>query len=220
MNIQFGVYDIFSRIVPGSFYLFALIQLASTLDWVKFDWNTLKDIGIVPALGLVLVSYIIGTGLDRLGAAWHRLFKKRGMSGRALAEFKDKHADRWVIDFADKDWPILQAYIRVHNPDAAGEIERNNALCIMLRNVSLGLVALSSSEVVLLINTRDWLHLAYLAGLLWLSWAVAIRAREQRSWFYNGIFETTLAYRLDLEKRVTPVKTEKEAGKHKTAAAE
>jgi len=33
-------------------------------------------------------------------------------------------------------------------------------------------------------------------------------------------FETTLAYRLDLEKRVTLAKAEKETGKQKTAAAE
>ena len=206
MNIGLGVYDIFSRIVPGGFYLLVFYQIAVALRLIKFDLKILNEIGIVPSIGLILVAYIVGAGLDSVGSAWHRIFKKRGMSGRVLQKFREENTD-WEFYFQDKDWPILRAYIRLHNPDVANVIDRNNAISIMLRNISLGLVLLSITEVVQLVNSMDWIHILLIALFAFLSFQIAIQARELRDWFYSGVFQTIIAYRLDLAERVKPVKS-------------
>ena len=205
MNIRLGIYDILSRIVPGGFYILAFLQLVIVLGWMKFDWNILTNLGLIPSLGLVIACYVLGSALDTVGSAWHRIFKKRGMSTRVLAEFKAKHADRWKFDFEDKDWPILRAYTGIHHPDVAADIDRNNALGIMLRNISLGLVILALTEFLQFVGSFDWVHILFTVLLLFLSYQTAMRARTLQDWFYNGIFETTIAYRLDLEDRVKPV---------------
>jgi hypothetical protein len=205
MNIRLGIYDVLSRIVPGGFYLLAFLQIAIALGWAKFDWNLLNNIAIIPSIALTVFTYVLGSALDPFGSAWHRIFKKRGMSTRVLQEFKDKHSDRWKIDFEDKDWPILRAYIGIHNLDVAGDIDRNNALCIMLRNISLGMVLLAIAEILQCFKTFDWAHILYAVLVSLISYQTAIRARTLRDWFYSGIFETMIAYRLDLEARLKPI---------------
>jgi len=207
MNIRLGVFDLFSRIVPGGFYLFVFGEFARVTGWVKFDWVVLQNIGVLPSLGLIIIAYILGTAMDHLGYLWHRIFRKRGSSDRALERFKELYGDRWEIDFEDKDWHILRAYIYIHNPSVAEEIDRFNAVSIMLRNLSLGLTLLAVNEVIQFISTSDWKFLILVVVLLYFSVQVAIQARNQRAWFYTNIFEVSLAYQLNLEERLKPMKT-------------
>src|SRR5688572_5709512 len=116
MNFRLGVYDLFSRIVPGSVYLIAFGEFARALGWIKIDLGLFKDVGILPSLVLLLIAYLVGSAMERVGAAWRHIFRKRGVSARALESFKQKHADQWVIDFEDKDWSKLRAYVYIHNP--------------------------------------------------------------------------------------------------------
>src|SRR5687768_4567578 len=106
------------------------------------------------------------------------------MSDRVLEEFKEKHSDRWVFDFKDKDWSMLRAYIRIHNRDVASDLDRDNALCIMLRNISLGLFLIALIEIIQFVMTRSWEHLILVLSLGVLSYLVAIQARVLRKWFY------------------------------------
>lgn len=214
MNIRLGIYDIFSRIVPGGVYLLVFLHLAVVLGLIVVDWNVLAEIGLIPSLGLVVVCYVLGSAMDALGAAWHRIFKKRGMSDRVLAEFKAKHADHWKFDFEDKDLPILRAYIGIHHLDVAGDIDRNNALCIMLRNISLGLVIFAVTELFQFVKSLDWLHVLFAVLLIFFSYQTAIKGRTLREWFYSGIFETIIAYRLNLEERVKPIGKVRKRGSH------
>ncbi len=214
MNIRLGLYDIFSIIIPGGFYLITIAEFARLVGWINFDWQSLQDIGILPLLGLVSVAYIIGSATDRIGSQWHRVFKKRGASNRALDNFKALHSDRWRIDFDDKDWPIARTYIYIHNPGVADDADRFNAISIMLRNISLGLFLLALIEIIQFANTGNWAFIALIIFLLFLSYQTAIRARTLREWFYSSIFEAIIAYRLNLEERIKPVKT---AAKRKNA---
>jgi hypothetical protein len=204
MNIRLGIYDIFSKIVPGSFYMLAILQLTVVLGLIKFDWTLLKDIGIIPSIGLAIVAYIFGSALHPFGSAWLRIFRKRGKREQILQEFKDKHSDRWIFDFEDSDFSTLRAYVGIHNPDMAGDIERDNALCIMLRDISFGIVILAICEIIQFVNTLDWVHVISLLFLLFLSYQTAIRARNLRDLFNRNILETIIAYRLNLEERVKP----------------
>src|SRR5690349_18551240 len=98
MNIRLGIYDIFSRIVPGGFYMAAFIQFAVVMGWVVFDWAGLQSVELLPSLALAFAAYVVGAAMDRIASHWHLLFKKRGMSNRVLQQFKDKHAGRWTFD--------------------------------------------------------------------------------------------------------------------------
>ncbi len=206
MNIRLGVYDFFSRIVPGGFYLFVFGELAKSLNLIKFDWKILQNIGVAPLLGLLIIAYVVGSAMDHIAYLVHLIFRKRGSSNRALEGFKQRYGDRWTIDFEDKDWHILRAHIYLHNPSVAEEIDRFNAVSIMLRNLSLGLLLLAISQVVQFINTHDWRLLILVVIFLYFFYEIAHQARNQRMWFYTNIFETMLAYRLDLEERVKPIK--------------
>ena len=206
MNLRLSIYDIFSRIVPGGVYLFASLEFARVLGWLRFDWASLIDLGILPSLGLTIMAYVVGTAMDRIGSTWYRLFN-RGISDRVLDEFKEEHKNQWVLDFDDNDWPILRAYIYVHNLDVGDEIDRHNALCIMLRNISLGLVFLAASQIMQFVITRNWLLLVLVTALILLSYQLAIQARFMREWFYRSIYETIIAYRLKVEEIVKPAKS-------------
>jgi hypothetical protein len=207
MNIGLGAYDIFSRIVPGGFYLIAFGETARVLGWIKVDINNLKDVGLLPSVILLLMAYVVGSAMEKVGTAWSRFFRKSGTSTRVLDGFKQKYADRWVIDFEDKDWPVLRSYIYLHNPSVAEDADRFNALSIMLFNISFGLAILAMCEVIQYVNTMNLLFLLLSAFLLFLSYQVATRAKRQSEWFYSYIFEAALAYRLNLEERVMPIKT-------------
>jgi len=207
MNIQLGIYDIFSRIFPGAFYLFAFIEFARVMNLIKFDWMTLKDIGLLPLLGLALIAYIVGVGMDRIGSAWHQLFKKDRASQEIIREFKEEHKNQWSLTFEDVDWPILRAYLYVHNPDVANEIDRHNALCLMLQNLSLGLVLIAVSEGIQFAITMNWIFLIVVAALIFLSYQMVIQAGTWKEWFYRSIFEAIISYQVNLKQAVKPVRS-------------
>jgi hypothetical protein len=205
MNVRLGIYEIFSRIVPGCFYIAAIGQFLVVLGLVKFDWQILNNISIIPSIGLVIIAYILGEAFDRFSVVWFRVFKKRGYSGRVLAEFRQSHKDRWNLDITDSEWPVMLAYIRTKNLDLASEIERHNAFSIMLRNVSLGLLLMTISSVIQFIQARILINFLLAVVLLLLSILIGHESVKFRRWFYEGIFQTTLAYRIDLEERVKPL---------------
>src|ERR1041384_631483 len=131
---------------------------------------------------------------------WHALFR---LPSKALDAFKREHKD-WKIEFQDKDWAILRAYVYTKDLNVADQIERHNALSIMMRNISLGLALLSVTELIQLIKTVDLRYSVLVIGMLFLSYQAAIQARNMNDWFYRSIYETIIAYRLNLEDIVKP----------------
>jgi hypothetical protein len=74
----------------------------------------------------------------------------------------------------------------------------------MMRNISLGLALLSVTELIQLIKTVDLRYGVLVIGMLFLSYQAAIQARNMNDWFYRSIYETIIAYRLNLEDIVKP----------------
>ncbi|MEW6403927.1 MAG: hypothetical protein AB1649_19200 [Chloroflexota bacterium] len=215
MSIRLGIYEVFSRIIPGGFYIAAIVQLLTTLGIIAVDWQTISDLSLGASVAFVVVAYVLGGALDNVSLVFFRLFKRPGLSGRSFREFKEHNKHRWTIDFEDQDWPILLAFIRTKNLDLAGEIDRQNALSIMLRNVGLGLLLMITNCVIEFFLSQDWLFV--LAAVLLLIVAVLImrEAVKFRKWFYSTILETVLAYRLDLENSIKPVEKKNPRGTRK-----
>jgi Uri superfamily endonuclease len=201
MSIRLSIYDIFSRIVPGGFYLGILVEFARIMNLIPFNWMDLEDLGVLASLVLLLVAYIIGSAMDSMSYAWQKLFK---INDRILEDFKKEHSE-WKIDFLDDDWAILRAYVYVHNPDAVDVIERHNALSIMMRNISFGLVLLAACEMIQFIRTNDGWFIVVVVVLLFLSYQAGIQSKYLHDWFYRSIYETIIACTLKLEERVKPV---------------
>lgn len=200
MSMRLSIYDIFSRIVPGGFYLGVFIEFARIMNLIQFNWLDLKDFGVVASLALLMAAYIIGSAMDSLSSAWEkRLFN---VNDRILEAFKDEHGE-WQIDFRDDDWAILRAYVYVHNPDVVDEIERHNALSIMMRNISFGLVLLAACETIQFLRTNDVWFVVFAVALLFLSYQTGIQSKYMHDWFYRSIYETIIACQLKLDERVT-----------------
>lgn len=201
MNIRLGIYEIFARIVPGGFYLVALIQTGIVLGWITLDLNLINQIGLLPSLGLAFVAYLLGTVFDILSPSWHRLFKPKNFSAQELLAFKNNYPD-WTIDFEDKDWPVMLAYIRRQNLELGSEIDKYNAQAIMLRNVSLGLVWIAGNEGVAALRQQSGWPLLLAVGLILISFMVIRRATTFRQWYYSTIFQIIFSYRLNLEEHI------------------
>lgn len=201
MSSRLGIYDIFARIVPGGLYLASFVEFARVLHWISFDWaTTLNKLEIVPSIGLAIIAFILGSALDAISVRWHALFR---LPSKGLTAFKEEHWD-WKIKFQDKDWAILRAYVYTQDLNVADQIERHNALSIMMRNISLGLALLSVAELIQLIKTIDVRFGILVVILLFLSYQAAIQARNMQDWFYRSIYETMIAYRLNLEDIIQP----------------
>lgn len=204
MNLRLGIYEIFSRIVPGGVYMAAIAQLLSVLRLWTLDWQTVNDMSLIASVGLVLVAYVVGGAFNPYSFIWLRLFGNKGVSSVSLAAFKQRHHQRWEIDIEDKDWPVLLALLRTKNLELAGDIERQNAISIMLRNVSLGLGMMAVNFVIAFARYQDLRNIFAAVITLVVSILVVRESTKFRRWFYDGIFETTLAYRIDLEKVIKP----------------
>lgn len=206
MNIRLGVYEIFSRIVPGGFYLAAILQLLVVMGVLQLDWQSVDNVSLLMSLGLVVVCYILGEAFDMFALAWFRLFKRSGYSARTFALFKQRHQDRWEINFKENDWPILLAFIRTKNLELAGEIERHNALSIMLRNASLALLLMAINSFIQFLLVRSEIYIGVALIFLVISLLIIYESIKFRGWFYGSIFETMLAYRIDIEDSIKPLK--------------
>lgn len=205
MNIRLGIYEFFARIIPGAFYMAGLAQFLVVIGLLKVDWQMLNNISLVVSVGLIVICYVLGEAFDRFALAWFRVFKKPGFSELTFTAFKKRYQDRWELNFKGSDWPILLAFIRTKNMELAGEIERHNALSIMLRNVSVGLLIMVVNTLIQFIIVRSIINVIVAAILLLISVLIIIESTKFRTWFYNGILETMLAYRIDLEAAIKPV---------------
>lgn len=213
MNIRLGIYEIFSRIVPGGLYMAAVVQLLSILGIVNLDLQALNNLSLVVSIGLVVIAYILGGAFDNLALVLFRLFKRPNLSGRTFAEFKKKYEDRWQIDFKDDDYLVLLAFIRTKNLELAGELDRHNALSMMLRNASLGLLFLAANSLIQFFVSQDSVKVFVSLGMLVLSTLMIRESVKFRGFFYNGIYDTILAYRIDLETAIKPVRSREKRSK-------
>jgi hypothetical protein len=215
MNIRLGIYEIFSRIVPGGVYMLAIWQLLTILGVITIDLQAINSLSLPAFIGLVVVAYILGGAFDILSPVLLRLFKKPGLGVRSLLAFKKRHQDRWTIDFEDEDWSILLAYIRTRNMELASEIERYNAISIMSRNIGTGLVLIAGNSLIQFFISQNSIYLFTCIIMLILSALTLRQSIRFRGWFYEGIYETVLAYRIDLEKAIQPVMTSTKKSKIK-----
>jgi hypothetical protein len=205
MNIQLGIYEIFSTIIPGCVYLVWIFELLILTGGISVKWQDLNGVTWVSALFLLVVAYLLGVIFGRFGLFLYKQFKKEDISVESLKQFKQKHEARWDMDFVDDDWHILLAFVRSKSLDLAREIERHQASAIMLRNISFGFLLLA----IINMGQYIWLRNIYLLivgiVLLIFSRLMISDSMKFRHWYYDSILSSILAYRIDLGKSIKPV---------------
>jgi hypothetical protein len=205
MNIKLGIYEIFSRIIPGGLYIVAVAQFLIIVGVINLDLQSLNNLPAAITVGLIVVSYILGGAFDNLAISLFSLVRKTDISAGSLDAFKKKHQDRWHIDFEDQDWSILLAFIRTKSLDLASEIDRHNAISVMLRNFGVGLLVIAANFLIAFFISQNPVNLYICITMVGVSILIVREALKFRRWFFNGIYETVLAYRIDLEKSIRPV---------------
>lgn len=203
MNIGLGFYEIFARIVPGAFYLIAFLQLAQLFKIISFDIAVFNNMGIVPSLGLTVITYILGSVFYPISIIWNRFFKPKNAPNLAFSDFQERNPG-WNFEFKGYDWKTLFAYIRRESPNLAGEIDKQYAFYIMLGSISFALILLAINQIITFIIEGTVLSILFAVLLIVASVLTTREGRFFQTRFYQWIFETILAYQLkpdDLVKR-------------------
>jgi hypothetical protein len=193
MNIGLGIYEIFARIIPGTFYILAVGQLGFILKLISFDLPALNNLGLIPSIGLVIMAYILSTAFYPISILWHRLFKPKNAPEVAFIEFQKRNPN-WKFEFEGKDWRMLFASIHKEDADLANAIEKQNAFYIMLASISFAIILLVINQIILFFLHGSFLSVLYAVLLLVISLLIAREARFFQSRFYYAIFETVLSY--------------------------
>jgi hypothetical protein len=195
MNIGLGFYEIFARIIPGAFYLVALVQIAFIFKLTSLDYQTFNDLGLIPSLGLAVIAYILGSVFYPISIVWNRFFKPRQAPDLAFREFKKRNPG-WKFEFEGNDWRTLFAYIRKEDPHIAGEIDKQYAFYLMLGSLSFAILLLVINQVLSFLLGGAFISLLYAALLLIASILTGRESRFFQTRFYHWIFETILSYQL------------------------
>jgi hypothetical protein len=157
MSISIGIYDFFSYTLPGGFGL--LVALYSGLIFGLIQPGD-EPGGQSWLLGLVIfvgTAYLVGLLLDQPARLWSRLFREHDLSHNCLEEAR-KMWPQAELRFSEKEWPVVLAFLKQANPERAAEIERQNAINLMLRSVSF---------VLLLLAIVQTLYFAVVSPVIW-----------------------------------------------------
>lgn len=209
MNIRLGVYEIFSRILPGGLYLAAVGQLLYMLGILRFEPATFNELPLLYSVGILLAAYIIGGAMDRLAIVWFRLFAPRGTHKRIFQQIRAQYGKRWQLDFSGDDWNLLLAHIRTRDFELAAEIDRYNAVSIMLRNISLALALIGLNLLYLSAQKADWTYTIFSLSVFLTAYLIVLESKKFREWFYDNIFRTAVGYRVKIEELIQPVQGKK-----------
>jgi len=202
MTIKISIYDFFAYTIPGAFYVLTIAYVCSFLGLIAIDFQALSGFSLIQALVIAVAAYILGIILDPIAGRWYRLFKPKNISSVVLEEFKSSHSNL-CIKFQDKDWPVLLAYLRRVNAEAADNIERFNVTNIMMRNISFDFAILSLVEVIQFFRTASLWHLVLSLALIAASVISIQRAIKFARWFYLSNYEAVVAQGLQASDLLT-----------------
>ena len=208
MSIRISLYDFFAYTIPGIFYIFLAAFGLDLFNVIPLDFTLLSDLSLFIFLLLAGTSYVIGQLLDTVAYRWMRLLRGRNRIAREKAHHLFHERYPWIqLHFQPDEWAILLQGLKIQSPDVAADIEQLNAISIMLRNISLGLlIAFLIFLLTFIIVNMHIGNLALAALALVLSYVALDRCDIRRRWFYLHIFEAVAMKRLLQEKSTLATK--------------
>jgi hypothetical protein len=193
MSVSLSLYDVFSNIVPGLIYLFAINEFLRAFG--KSPVDLLQGSLSGQTLFIVLIAFVLGQLFSTFTyEGWYRLFIKRQEDQYAL----EKTASRFPelkINFRPMDTELLLSVIQSRDKVVAERIEGFRANAIMMRNISFGLFLIGLVQV-----TRFFIN-DYAPGFLGIAFlcflfsGIALRGASRfYGWFYRDIFRQSSLY--------------------------
>jgi hypothetical protein len=148
MSITFGIYDLFSFILPGFFYLFEIVYVAY-LFYPNNELNLfIKDLNIAHVLLLSIVAYALGHIVGVIARKlWYLIYKFEKIQNDTLIEVQQEYP-KLQINFESQQWPALYAIIHEENTEHIAEIKWMKANHIMFRNLGFGLMVFAIIQAI------------------------------------------------------------------------
>jgi hypothetical protein len=192
MSVSLSLYDVFSNIVPGLIYLFAINELLRTFGKSQVD---LLQASSGQVLFIIIIAFVLGhlcTTFTYNG--WYKLFVRRDDDKRALEKTISRFPDL-KIDFKHTDSDLLLSIIQSRDKEGAERIEGYRANAIMMRNISFGLFLIGLVELTKFFINNYAMPFLGTAILAFIFSAIAIRgAARFYQWFYRDIFRTSVIH--------------------------
>lgn len=202
MSIRISLYDFFAYMIPGVFYILIAAFGLQTFGVIDLDLMQLSGISLFMFIFLLGAGYVIGVLLDIFAYRWVRVIKGRNRLARekAIAEFHQRYT--WLmLETQPEEWTMLLQAVKIQTPDVFVDIEQQNAMSIMLRNISLGLLCVALIFVMTFVLVyAHFGNLIIAVIMLALSFMSLDRSAVRRQWFYLGLLEAFAAHYLVQEK--------------------
>lgn len=205
MSFRIGLYDFFAYMIPGVFYILVAAFGLNIFGFVDINQTSLNNFSLFTFFILLGAGYVLGLLIDTIAYKWLHLFKGKSQVARerTFVAFQVQFPEL-ELQFNPKDWSIILQAIKIQTPDLLADIEKHNALSIMLRNLSLGLfiTSLLFIHVFILLNSHLGNLFIAIAALGLSYFALSISSRR-RHWFYKIILEIFVTNYLLQEKMLT-----------------
>jgi len=194
MNLNLGLYDIFSNIVPGFMYLLVLYEF-SKITKIQMPFTQMPE-GLSLVVVLTLVAYILGHLLNSISYHyWYRRFESYSKTRRRVLDTLKAEFPDLKIQFDSDDADMLLSIIQHNNFSISETLERLRANGIMMRNLSLGFALLAVVSTISLV--LNWFRIEYLVSIVgWIFCSVLSlrKAIDFTRWFFRDIFREALNY--------------------------
>lgn len=204
MSIRVSLYDFFAYMIPGVFYILIAVFGLVLFGIIQLDPTLLSNLSLFMFLVLVGAGYVLGQLIDAVAYIWMRLLRGRNKIAREKAFELFHQRYPWIeLHFKPEEWAILLQALKIQSPDVEADIEQLNAMSIMLRNISLGLLITSFIFFMAFITVYTHIgNLALAIIALALSFVAIDRCDIRRRWFYMSIFQVFATYHLVQEKKL------------------
>lgn len=204
MSIRVGLYDFFAYTIPGVFYLLVAWFGLTTFNIIGLDLTILNDLSIFIILILLGAGYILGQLVDPVAYNW--LSFRKGSNEKARQKAFDAFGQNypWIkLGFAPEEWKIIHYILKMNSPEVEKDLDQLNAIGIMMRNFSIGLLVTAVLFMLTFIFVHSHIGNLALAFITWLLSELALdRSDRRRRWFYNGILQAFAATHLFQEKKL------------------
>jgi len=193
MSVSLSLYDVFSNIVPGFIYLFAINELLRAFG--KSQANLLQASTSGQILFIILCAFVLGhlcTTFTYEG--WYKLFFRRYDDKLALEKTISRFPEL-KIKFKYTDSDLLLSIIQSRDKVIAERIEGYRANAIMMRNISFGLFLIGLVELTQFFINNYAIGFLGIAILSFIFSIIAIRGASRfYQWFYRDIFRMSLVH--------------------------
>jgi hypothetical protein len=204
MSISIGIYEFFSYTLPGGFYLLVGLYAGLIFGLFPAEPQWLEKAWLFVLVVFVGTAYLAGLLLYPLARLWGELFIVRDLTRKALG-WAEKMSPGVHLRICDKEWPLVMAFLKQANPNRAEEIERKNAINLMLRNTSFGLLLLALVQVLYfaLESPLIW-NLVFALAFLGLSVLAGQQSTKFARMYFSEAYLAVLVLGMKVEDIVSP----------------